>query len=255
MAFGKKARIQQLELEAAVRDQELTEIGPYIDIAKEIQAGVGKIALETGNFDQAFSQTIADVSRERRMVAVQQIAQTLPPETLLTVLGKAYGDEEIKHALADIRQQELNKLNVRLTIDQLISKFKSTGIINLRDVELGSPVDIYFCEPMDPQFLRKHSPASTMSRQISGRMEPGGVVRVLEDTINSEWLSDIDQLSDHEAVTIGTRNLGSKPTSPLNPEMYVDALVTVQNVRLKVCDPIALDLMQVTVNGQDLVER
>jgi len=249
MAFGKKsAEIQRLQAELTQVRTELARIEPFKADAELIHDKYERYTQDGFDISQAFKEAVKAADEARRHEVVMGIVATLSPVMKLQLLDKFFGDEELKRELETERQRELQRAAREVDIEHLRAITAQEGSINLKQIPAGNKVAINLCSGSLDVRYRKIAPEEATSRRIEGVMADQGFVHVLSAT--GEARSDKDEVYEHELITFGT------PDEKFNfkPVAYFDSEV---EMRRKDGDTVmlGLDLMQVSINGQDILLR
>lgn len=155
-----------------------------VELAREIQAEVAQVGAEVGGGD-ALVEALDAVPRRELAKIARQVFDRLPVDRQWAVIDKVFDDDEMRSALADVRQERLDRLERRRFARSLVGKATQVARVDLRHLGAGSPVTVGLCTERDAgdAVARGHLYASC-ARRIDARHEADGLLRVIRDLFN-----------------------------------------------------------------------
>jgi len=251
---------EELRAQLAEVQQELHDIAPYADIAKEIKQKVGLLATGGVDLDTAFTEAIHDTSIEVRQKTVQTLFKKLPPTEQWAKLHQIYGDEEIGEALESQRQRELGRLRRDGGVLALAEQVQAEGRLRMNSLEEGQMIEIGLYRPTDLNRTTKpNRNGADLVRLLTGTITPTKEIHVLSDGVEGHSIARDEYfarkmlvehvVADHTVVKVGSF-VRETSQSYFTPVLYRDATAA-QKIGNKAI-PLELDVGTVGVNGISL---
>jgi hypothetical protein len=189
--------------------------GALVELAREIQAEVAQVGADIGGGD-ALVEALEAVPRRELAKIARQVFDRLPVDRQWAVIEKVFDDDEMRSALADVRQERLARLERRRFARSLVGQGAQMAQVDLRRLRTGSPVTVGLCTERDAgdAVARGHLYASC-ARRIDALHETDGLLRVVRDLFNplggyfvtrsyDEAAWSKERLSAHALVRIGS---------------------------------------------------
>jgi hypothetical protein len=216
------------------RQAEIEAARPYLELAREIQAEVARIAADPSAGSELLVELIDNAPREERMKLARRIFSELPAERQWAVIEHVYGDEEIREYLGAERSAHLARARAAAARLELVERARAEGRLDTRDVPAGEQLTLGLFREREARAAvsRGHS-SSTCARRLVLRAVGDGTFQVIEDVFNpdggyfvtAEYSEDTwrtaDRLPGHVVVRIGSiveRGTATGPT--FEPVLY-----------------------------------
>jgi hypothetical protein len=210
---------------------EVEAVRPYLELAREIQREVERVALDDDADAASLVEAIAAVpQRERRRVALA-VFDELPPERQWSVIERAFGDDEVRRYLADAREDRLAAVR-RAAADLAVARAaRSARRLDLTTLPAGIELTLGLFRAADVRGALDRGAASDVcARRIVVRTtDDPGRLHVIEDVFNprrglfvtpaydeSVWRSE--RLESHDVVRLGSIRPSAPPV--LEPVLY-----------------------------------
>lgn len=103
----KRVRGTRRRAELRKSASEVDEAGSFLELAREIQAEVARIAADPSAHGDLLVELLERIPREERMKLARAIFEQLPLERQWTIIEEVYGDEEIGAYLEGERSARL----------------------------------------------------------------------------------------------------------------------------------------------------
>ena len=211
---------------------ELDELGPFIDLAREIKRDVDRIAADPGGDVDQLVDAIAEIPRTERRRAVEAVFDRLTPDAQWAVLERAFGGDEIREHLDRRRAQLLAAASAGAERQAVAAQARAARVLDTRLVPAGDEVVLGLFREADVRSATTRGRASaTCARALVLRAEAPPRLRVIEDVFNprgglfvtrdyDESVWQADRFVAHTVVTVGAANDG--PDGPVfEPLIYL----------------------------------
>jgi hypothetical protein len=199
------------------RAAELEAARPYLELAREIQAEVARIAADPSAQSDLLVELIDDAPRAERMKLARRIFSELTPERQWAVLEHVYGDEEIRAYLGAERSANLAAARAAAERLDRVARARADGRLDTRDVPAGEQLILGLFREQEARAAvsRGHS-SSTCARRLVLRAIGDGTFQVIEDVFNpdggyfvtaeysEETWRTTDRLPGHAIVRVGS---------------------------------------------------
>lgn len=209
---------------------------PYLDLAREIQLEVARVAADGTAGTEALEAAFEGITRRERVRMAREVFDRLPAEEQWAVLERVLGDDELAEALAGVRAARLaaaerRSLAARLvTADRLdpraVPEGERLALGLFREAEVDAGVRL---GPAAASCARRLGLAATdrpgTFRVIEDVFNPGGGYFVTADYDEATWRAH-DRLPAHALVRVGSLDTGD-PTR-LEPVLHLGGRVDVE---------------------------
>jgi hypothetical protein len=196
---------------------QVDEAGPFLELAREIQAAVARIAADPSAHGDLLVELMDRIPRVERMKLAQAIFARLPPERHWAVIEEVYGDEEISAFLESersVRLAEARRDGERL---DLARRARVERRLDTRDVARNEVLTLgLFREHDAREAVSRGQVSSTCARRLVLTCTGDAVFQVIEDVFNPSggyfvtaeyseetWRAE-DRLPGHAVVRIGS---------------------------------------------------
>ena len=115
-------------------EAELEAARPFLDLAKEIQADVARIAADDGATVDALASAMETIPQRERLAVVRAVFDRLSPREQWAVLARAFDDDDIRAALADERAARVEELERAGRREALARSVRAEHRLDTRDV-------------------------------------------------------------------------------------------------------------------------
>jgi hypothetical protein len=196
---------------------EIDDAGPYLELAREIQAEVARIAADPSAHIDLLVELLDSVPRDERMKLAQRIFSELAPERQWDVLEQAYGDGEIKEYLQAQRSVQVAEARARTERLRLVAAARAGNGLGTGDIPAGELLTLGLFREHDVRAaLSRGEESSTCARRLVLRSTGDGRFQVIEDVFNpaggyfvtAEYSEETwrtrDRLSAHTIVRVGS---------------------------------------------------
>jgi hypothetical protein len=218
-----------LERQAA----ELEVARPYLELAREIQAEVARIAADPSVQSELLFDLVEAAPREERMKLARRIFAELPAERQWVVIERVYGDEELASYLEAERMTHLAA--ARATAERLdsVARARAEHRLDTRDVPAGELLTLGLFREREAGAATAHGhTSSTCARRLVLRAVGDGAFQVIEDVFNpsggyfvtaeysEETWRTSDRLEGHVIVRVGAIVEGPGGRQSFEPVVY-----------------------------------
>jgi hypothetical protein len=223
--------------EVAKLEAEIEAARPFLEVAREIREDVTRIAADPSVPAERIAEVFDAIPARERHAVVRAAFDQLTPREQWTVIADAFGDEEIRAALADERDARLAELrrdDARFRLARIARaerRVDTTQIAEHELVGLG-----LFLEPEVRAAISRGSASTTSARRVVlRRAQEPGMFRVVEDVFNpaggyfvtgaydaAAW--EAERLAPHALVRAGTVS-GADGDRSFEPVLYIGARV------------------------------
>jgi hypothetical protein len=211
-------------LRRARRQAELTEFAseveearPFLELAREIQGEVARIAADPSAHSDLLVELLERIPREERMKLARTVFDQLHPEQQWAIIEQVYGDGEITAYLEAERSARL--ADARLGAQRLDTarKARAEHHLDTRDVTRGEVLTLGLFREHDVRAAvsRGHT-SSTCARRLVLRCMGESTFQVMQDVFNPNggyfvtaeyseetWRTN-DRLPGHTMVRVGS---------------------------------------------------
>jgi hypothetical protein len=169
------------------REAEIEAARPYLELAREIQAEVARIAADPAAESELLVELIDNAPREERMKLARRVFSELPPERQWTLIEHVYGDEEIREYLGAERSAHLAEARAAAERLDLVTRARVESRLDTREVAVGEQLTLgLFREPEVRAAVTRGHASSTCARRLVLRAVGDGTFQVIEDVFNPE---------------------------------------------------------------------
>jgi hypothetical protein len=206
---------ERAELER--RAAELEAARPYLELAREIQAEVARIAADPTAQSDLLVELIDDAPREERMKLARRIFSELTPERRWAVIEHVYGDEEIRAYLGAERSAHVAEARAAGERLDRVARARAEARLDTRQIPTGELLTLgLFREREARAAVSRGHASSTCARRLVLRAIGDGTFQVIEDVFNpdggyfvtAEYSEDTwrnsDRLPGHAIVRVGS---------------------------------------------------
>jgi hypothetical protein len=228
----KRARGARREAEINEPGSEVDEAGPFLELAREIQAEVARIAADPSAHGDLLVELMDRIPRDERMKLARAIFAQLPPERQWGVIEDVYGDDEIRAYLESersVRLAEARRDGARL---DLARRARVERRLDTRDVARNEVLTLgLFREHDARQAVSRGQASSTCARRLVLTCTGDAAFQVIEDVFNPSggyfvtaeyseetWRAE-DRLPGHAVVRLGSIVEGEGGAS-FDPVLY-----------------------------------
>lgn len=223
-------------MEHGPQHAELERLRPFLELAREIEREVARVAADDDAGVESLVEAIDLVPRRERQRIVLAVFERLPPEAQWSVLDRVYGDEEIAAYLEEERSARLAELRRAGACRAVVEATRAANALDSRAVPVGEHLTLgLFREPDVGAALRRGHRSDACPRQLVLRSTAPSAFRVIEDVFNprggyfvaaayDEGTWRRERLTAHASVRVGSIDDG--PSGPsLEPVLYPGARV------------------------------
>jgi hypothetical protein len=190
---------------------------PFVELAREIQAEVARIAADPSAHGDLLVELLDRIPRDERMKLAQAIFDRLPAERQWAIVEHVYGDAEIRAYLEAERSARLAEARAGRARLDMAQRARVDHRLDTGDVPLGEVLTLGLFREHDARaaVARGHG-SSTCARRLILRSTGDGLFQVMEDVFNpgggyfvtAEYSEDTwrtqDRLSGHAVVRVGS---------------------------------------------------
>jgi hypothetical protein len=151
-----------------------------LELAREIQADIRRVAADPDAHLDLLDALIDELSTERRLELARTIFEQLPVEQQWAVLERVYGDDEIRTYLDAHRASLLADAEGQAGRIQLAARVRKERRLDTRDVETGEELTLGLFREHDvrPALTRGHT-SSACARWLVLRAVGDGRFQVM----------------------------------------------------------------------------
>jgi hypothetical protein len=190
---------------------------PYLDLAREIQAEVARIAADPTAHADLLVELLERIPQQERMKLARAIFDRLPTERQWAMVEQVYGDEEIRAYLKAERAARLAEARTDGERRMLARRSAAEHRLDTREVAQGEVLTLGLFREHDARAAvsRGHA-SSTCARRLVLRSAGEGGFQVMEDVFNPRggyfvtaeyseetWRTE-DRLPGHALVRVGS---------------------------------------------------
>jgi hypothetical protein len=222
--------------EVAKLEAELEAARPFLALAQEISADVARLAADGSATPELLDGAIAAIPQRERLTVARAVFDRLPPEQQWAVIERAFGDEEVRSALADERAARLDAVRRAEVRRRLARTARAEHRLDATAVPVHELLTLGLFREGDVAAAVGRRPRSTASarRLVLRRVEGPGTFAVVEDVfnpdgdyfVNADYDRDTwqgDRLPSHAVVRPGSRS-----SSAFEPVLYAGGRVDVE---------------------------
>jgi hypothetical protein len=196
---------------------ELDEARPFLELAREIQAEVARIAADPSAHGDLLVELLERTPRDERMKLAQAVFGQLPLERQWAIIEEVYGDEEIGaylEAERSVRLAEARTVGQRLDV---VRKARAERRLDTRDVTRGEVLTLGLFREHDVwAAVSRGNTSSTCARRLVLWCVGEGTFQVMQDAFNpnggyfvtaeysEETWRTSDRLPGHAVVRVGS---------------------------------------------------
>lgn len=209
----------------------------YVELAREIQHQVARVASDEGASPDAFDELFAGISREERAKVARQVFDELPAADQWAVVERTFARDDINDVLNVERTALVDQLRRR---SELLGAVRSENQLHVQALTADDLLTLgLFTEADVTAALRKGPASTTCARRLSLRVtDHPGQLQVLADVFNPEggyfvtarydertWQDD--RLPPHAVVRVGSIvTVDGEPS--LEPVLHIGGRVDVE---------------------------
>jgi hypothetical protein len=221
-------------------EPDLDAIRPYLDLAREIQAEVARTAEDASSDGESLVAAIAAVPERERARVLRAVFDRLPAERQWSIIEEAFGDDAIRHYLADERTARLDEIHRAHRHRTVLAASRSERRLDLEALPPGEELLLGLFRPADVRAaLDRGRLSDTCARQLVLRTTPDPrLLRVIDDVFNprsamfvtaayDERVWNEERLTSHASVRIGSI-ISTASGDALETVLYPGARVDVE---------------------------
>lgn len=221
------------------------DLGPYLDLAREIRSEVEKLAADDTADASLIEDAIDRFPAEARAQVARSAFERLAPERQWEVIERIFGDDEIHHYLEAERAARRTHARDTAALHGLALRSRAEGALDTRLLPGGALLTLgLFREPEVAAAVRRGRDSSACVRRVALRAEGdgSGSLRVVEDVFDPSrayfvtrdydeqtWRSE--RLESHDRVWVGslggTDSTGADGVASFAPVLVAGARVDV----------------------------
>jgi hypothetical protein len=209
-------------------EAELDAVRPFLPLAREISDDVARLAADAGASADLLDEVMAAVPQRERWEVARAVFERLTPEQQWAVLERAFGDEEIRAALADERAARLEEVRRSAVRRQLARTARAEHRLDARTVPEGDLLVLGLFRERDVSGVVGRSPhsAAAARRLVLRRVDGDGAFAVVEDVFNPDGGYFVNAEYDRESwraerlAAHAVVRPGSQSASGFEPVLY-----------------------------------
>lgn len=221
---------------------------PYVELAKQLEAEVARIAADPDASVEAFAELFDALPRAARIESARSTFQSLPTQRQWEIVAELFDDAELRLVLRHEHERALDTARRAEARADVVDRLAADHVVDTRLLPDGEQVTLgLFREADVRQALTRGRASSTCARRLVVRTTAApGVLHVIEDVFNpagglfvtpdyDERAWREDRLEAHSLVRLGARRSTGDGLDPvLHPGGRVDVEVdsTVRTGRL-----------------------
>jgi hypothetical protein len=236
---GKLTRGAKERAERERRWADIERLEPFIDLAREIQFEVERVAADDSADSASLTEAIERIPRQERERVARAVFDQLAPDVQWSVLERVFGSDEIREYLAaehTVRVAELQRTAARSAI---ADSARATNRLDTATVPVDEQITLGLFREADARAaVSRGRTSDACARQLVLRCRQPGAFQVIEDVFNPRggyfvtrdydektWLSE--RLPAHAIVRVGA--IADTPGgSAFEPELYPGARVDIE---------------------------
>jgi hypothetical protein len=215
------------------------ELGPLLDLAREIKREVDRIAADDSADLDELSEAIDALPRaERRRVALA-VFDRLPADAQWDVLARVFDDAELRDHLADEHRRRREQLALDAVHAPLVAASRASGALDTRELVPGDRLTLDLFREADVRAaVARGRRSDAAARTLVLRCVAPGELRVIEDVFNprggffvtrdydaSTW--EAERFASHERIAVGSIS-GRPGDERFEPVLYLGGRVDVE---------------------------
>ncbi|MDB5164164.1 MAG: hypothetical protein JWS12_782 [Candidatus Saccharibacteria bacterium] len=180
-----KRRQSKKQLQAEVHRLQ-QESSPYIELAREIQDNIARIAMTGTAQDAALVELFDSIGREARQEAARNVFSTLSLENRWHIIATVFSDDEIKTAL-ELQHESLHRQAARKNYyAEIAREAQEHNRLDLLNLDFGVPLVLgLFRSAEVAQVVRTGKKSQICARRLSLlSTNDKGVFQVINDEFN-----------------------------------------------------------------------
>jgi hypothetical protein len=216
---------------------EVGEAQPFIELAREIQAEVARIAADPSAHGDLLVELLERIPQAERMKLAHAIFDELPTERQWAIIEQVYGDEEISAYLEAERSVRLAEARTDGQRLDMARKARDERHLDTRDVTRDEVLTLgLFREHDVGAAVSRGHVSSTCARRLVLVSKGEGTFQVMQDVFNPSggyfvtaeysedtWRSE-DRLPGHAVVRVGSI-IESKAGQSFDPVVHLGGRV------------------------------
>jgi hypothetical protein len=204
--------------ELARLESEIEEARPFLDLAREIQYEVARVAADGDARGESLAELIERIPRRERLEVAQAIFERLPAERQWAIIERVYGDEEIKAYLQVERMARVDRARTHGQRHEVAQRARAENRLDTREIAPNELVTLGLFREVDVRaaVARGHTSDTCARRLVLRSTGERGVLQVIEDVFNPRggyfvnaqydeqtWRA-VDRLPGHAIVRVGS---------------------------------------------------
>ncbi len=214
---------------------ELEELGPFIELAREIKRNVDRFAADDVADLEQLSEAIDAIPRAERRTVTEAVFERLPVDVQWAILERVFGSTEIREHLEREHERRLAEVTRHGDQQRLADAARALRCVDVGQLPAGAELTIGLFREADvrPAVLRGHV-SDSCARRVVLRVEDPPFVRVIEDVFNprggyfvtreyDEAAWEADRFVAHSTIEVGAAT--DVVSTPFEPVLYVGGRV------------------------------
>ena len=212
------------------------ELGPLLDLAREIKREVDRIAAdESADLDELSEVIDALPIAERRRVALA-VFDRLPADVQWEVLARVFDDAELRDHLDDEHRRRVAQVARDGARSALVAACRDAGALDTRDLAAGDLLTLDLFREADVRAaVTRGRRSDSAARTLVLRGDAPGELRVIEDVFNPRggyfvtreydartW--EAERFASHEVIRVGALTDGPEGEA-FEPVLYLGGRV------------------------------
>jgi hypothetical protein len=214
---------------------ELEAARPFLPLAQEISANVAHLAADGSTTPELLDDVIAAIPQRERLEVARAVFDRLPAEQQWAVIERAFGDEEIRAALAAEHTARLDEVRRTEARRRLARAARAEHRLDVDGVPVGELLILGLFREADAAAALGRRPHSTAAarRVVLRRVDGPGSFAVVEDVFNPDRGYFVDAEYDQETwqserlPSHAVVRPGSESPSGFEPVLYAGSRVDV----------------------------
>ena len=207
------------------RSAEIERLGPFVELAREIQLEVDRIAEDDTAADvDSLTEALDRIPRQERQRVTLAVFDRLPAEVQWAVLERAFDDAEIREHLAAEHERRRTALALGDELGRIARAARSAGQLEIASLPSGAALTLGLFREADARAAVHLGRASdSCARQLVLRVASEHGLRVIEDVFNprggyfvtrdyDEQTWQGERLAPHALVGVGALTGGPTPS-------------------------------------------
>jgi hypothetical protein len=175
--------------EVAKLEEELEAARPFLPLAREISDDVARLAADGSTSTDVLADAIAAVPQRERLEVARAVFDRLDPDQQWAVIERAFGDEEIRAALAAEHVARLDEVRRTAAQRELARTARAEHRLHTRSVPEHELLTLGLFREADaaPAVGRRPRSAGAARRVVLRRLaDEAGTFAVVEDVFNPD---------------------------------------------------------------------